>query len=88
MRIVQAADNPFLNQTLGVLNELLQSGMNTTLPIPGRLEKSRADHARILAAIQEGNQADARAAAKSHIRAAYRAALASQAHDENEEASA
>lgn len=78
MRIVAAADNPFLNQTLGVLNELLREGMNTTLPIPGRLEKSRRDHARILAALRAGDQKEARAAARSHIRAAYRAALVAQ----------
>jgi GntR family transcriptional repressor for pyruvate dehydrogenase complex len=84
MSIVAAAGNPFLNQTLGVLNELLREGMNTTLPLPGRLEKSRRDHARILAALRAGDQTEARAAARSHIRAAYRAALAAQAKAESD----
>jgi GntR family transcriptional regulator, transcriptional repressor for pyruvate dehydrogenase complex len=83
MKIVAAAANPFLNQTLGVLNELLRSGMNTTLPIPGRLEKSRRDHARILAALRAGDETEAKSAARSHIRAAYRAALAAQANAES-----
>jgi GntR family transcriptional regulator, transcriptional repressor for pyruvate dehydrogenase complex len=78
MLIVSAAGNPFLNQTLGVLNELMQSGMNTTLPVPGRLEKSRRDHARILAALEAGDVAEAKAATRGHIRAAYRAALAAE----------
>jgi GntR family transcriptional repressor for pyruvate dehydrogenase complex len=82
MKIVAAAANPFLNQTLGVLNELLRSGMNTTLPIPGRLEKSRRDHARILAALRAGDETEAKSAARSHIRAAYRAALAAQSENE------
>jgi GntR family transcriptional repressor for pyruvate dehydrogenase complex len=40
MRIVEAAGNRFLRQTLGVLQEMLAAGMETTLLVPGRLGKS------------------------------------------------
>jgi hypothetical protein len=46
LRIVEAAGNRFLSQTLGVLQEILATGMSTTLTIPGRLERSRRDHER------------------------------------------
>jgi hypothetical protein len=35
--------NRFLSQTLGVLQEILATGMSTTLTIPGRLQRSRRD---------------------------------------------
>jgi len=76
MRIVEAAGNRFLRQTLTVLQGMLRSGMETTLAIPGRLEASHRDHHRIIAAIESGNPAGARAAMRAHIRGAERAALA------------
>ena len=48
LRIVQAAGNRLLVQTQGVLNELLRTGMQTTLAIEGRAEKSRHEHKRNL----------------------------------------
>jgi GntR family transcriptional repressor for pyruvate dehydrogenase complex len=75
LRLVEAAGNRFLLQTLGVLQELLASGMETTLTVPGRLEKSRVDHERILTAIKAGDVVGARAAARKHIRAAHKVAL-------------
>lgn len=75
MRIVEAAGNRFLRQTLGVLQEMLAAGMQTTLEIPGRLESSRAEHGRILAALRSGDAAAARTAARRHIRGARAAAL-------------
>jgi GntR family transcriptional regulator, transcriptional repressor for pyruvate dehydrogenase complex len=77
MRIVEAAGNRFLTRTLGVLQEILARGMETTLRIPGRLEKSRRDHQRILEALLAGDPAAARRAAKAHIRGARSAALSS-----------
>jgi GntR family transcriptional regulator, transcriptional repressor for pyruvate dehydrogenase complex len=74
MRIVEAAGNRFLRQTLGVLQEMLATGMETTLLIPGRLAKSRAEHERILDALQQGDSAAARSAARRHIRSAQAAA--------------
>lgn len=73
--IVEAAGNRFLQQTVGVLQDLIASGMQTTLDAPGRLERSRADHERILEAIRAGDPVAARRAARTHIRAAHRAAL-------------
>lgn len=75
LRIVEAADNQFLARTQGILQEILSRGMETTLRIPGRLEKSRADHRRIMDAILAGNPTAARRAAQVHIRAARKAAL-------------
>lgn len=75
MRIVEAAGNRFLTRTLGVLQEILSRGMETTLQAPGRLERSRSDHKRILDAVLAGDPAAARRAAKAHIRGARSAAL-------------
>lgn len=74
--IVQAAGNRFMTQTLGVLHEILSRGMETTLRVPGRLEKSRADHERILDAVLAGDAAGARRAVATHIQGARKAALA------------
>lgn len=71
MRIVDAAGNRFLRQTLGVLQEMFAAGMETTLVVPGRLERSRGEHGRILAALEAGDAATARAAARRHIRSAH-----------------
>lgn len=75
MRIVEAAGNRFMTRTLGVLQEILARGMETTLRIPGRLEKSRLDHKRILDAIVAGDPAAARRAARAHIHGARKAAF-------------
>ncbi|MGH3095273.1 MAG: FadR/GntR family transcriptional regulator [Streptosporangiales bacterium] len=75
MRIVEAAGNPFLTRTLGVLQEILARSMETTLEIPGRLERSRTDHTRIFAAITGGEPVKARRAARTHIAGARAAAL-------------
>jgi GntR family transcriptional repressor for pyruvate dehydrogenase complex len=75
LRIVEAAGNRFLARTQGVLQEILAQGMETTLRIPGRLEKSRVDHRRILDAVLAGDPTMARSAARAHVRAARNAAL-------------
>jgi GntR family transcriptional repressor for pyruvate dehydrogenase complex len=49
--------------------------METTLQVPGRLEKSRRDHKQILDALLAGDPAAAKRAAKTHIRGARTAAL-------------
>ncbi|MFS0911210.1 FadR/GntR family transcriptional regulator [Microbacterium sp. 179-I 3D2 NHS] len=79
MRIAAAAENPFLDQTLGVLNDLIREGLRTTIHVQGRLEKSRLDHEAILHALKTGDEAGARAAARRHIRAAYRTAMRANA---------
>ncbi len=75
LRIVEAANNRFLARTQSILQEILARGMETTLRIPGRLEKSRVDHRHIMEAILAGNPTAARRAAQSHIRGARKAAL-------------
>jgi GntR family transcriptional repressor for pyruvate dehydrogenase complex len=74
LRIVQAAGNRLLEQSQGVLNELLVTGMQTTLAIEGRAEESRNEHLRILTAILESSAAAAARAAQAHVRNARRAA--------------
>ncbi|MGI8869076.1 MAG: FadR/GntR family transcriptional regulator, partial [Mycobacteriales bacterium] len=44
LAIAAAAGNRFLRQTSGVLHDILLTGMETTLTIPGRAELSRIDH--------------------------------------------
>ncbi|WP_255950196.1 FadR/GntR family transcriptional regulator [Streptomyces odontomachi] len=75
LAIVEAAGNRFLRQTLGVLQDILARGMETTLMVPGRLDKSRQEHERILAALLDGDPAGARTAARRHVRAAHRTAV-------------
>jgi GntR family transcriptional repressor for pyruvate dehydrogenase complex len=74
LRIVQAAGNRLLEQTQGVLNELMRMGMRTTLAIEGRAEKSRQEHEQILAALFNGDPAAAARAARSHVKSARQAA--------------
>ncbi|TCP44724.1 GntR family transcriptional regulator [Tamaricihabitans halophyticus] len=73
--VVRVAGNRFLLRTLGVLNEIMAAGMETTLRHPGRLRQSAKEHARILEAIKDGDSRGARAAARAHIRGAHTAAL-------------
>jgi GntR family transcriptional repressor for pyruvate dehydrogenase complex len=74
LALAEMAGNRFLIRTMGVLHEMLRQGMDTTLTIPGRLERSRVDHRRILQAVRAGDAAGARAAMRRHIRGAQRAA--------------
>lgn len=76
LSVVEAANNRFVNQTLGVLQDILNTSMTTTLRLPGRLEISRTEHAAILDAIERGDGPAAAAAARTHIRGACDAALA------------
>ncbi|MGB3376197.1 MAG: FCD domain-containing protein [Microbacterium sp.] len=75
LRIFEAAGNRFLSGAQGVLQDLLATGMATTLQVPGRLEKSRTDHREIYEAIVAGEPAVARRAIRKHIRGARKAAL-------------
>jgi GntR family transcriptional repressor for pyruvate dehydrogenase complex len=73
--IAVAAGNRFLRQTSGVLHEMLLSGMETTLTIPGRPARSRRDHERIYAALLAHQPSAARSAVRAHIRSAHAAAI-------------
>lgn len=74
LRIVQAAGNRLLEQTQGVLNELMRTGMQTTLAIEGRADQSRQEHQRILDALFRGDAAGAARAARTHVKSARKAA--------------
>lgn len=73
--IVEMAKNRFLLQTLGVLQEMMAAGMETTLSVPGRLERSRQDHRDIFDAICNHDVEAAGAACAKHIAAAKDAAI-------------
>lgn len=73
LRIVEAAANRFLNQSVGVLQAMLNTSMDTTLRLPGRIEQSRHDHEEIFAAIESGDAEAAERAAALHIMGAYHA---------------
>lgn len=75
LTIVEIAKNRFLLQTLGVLQEMMAEGMETTLKVPGRLERSRDDHRAIFEAIRDHDPEAAQVAAASHILGAKEAAL-------------
>lgn len=74
LRIVEAAGNRLLEQSQGVLNELLLTGLQTTLAIEGRAESSRDEHLKILTALLEGDAAGAGRAAQAHVKNVRRAA--------------
>lgn len=84
LAIVEIADNRFLRQTLGVLQEMLASGMETTLTVPGRVEASRDEHRRIFEAIVAGNPVMARERVETHIIHAREAALTRVRNDRPE----
>lgn len=73
LRIVEAAANRFLNQSVGVLQAMLNTSMETTLRLPGRIEQSKHDHEEIFAAIESGDAEAAERAAALHIMGAYHA---------------
>lgn len=78
LRIVEAAANRFLNQSVGVLQAMLNTSMETTLRLPGRIEESRHDHEKIFAAIESGDAEAAERAAALHIMGAYHASGSAQ----------
>lgn len=75
LRIVELAKNRFLSRTLGILQEMISAGMETTLTIPGRVGQARRDHRAIFDAISRQDPEAARAAALAHIQGARDAAL-------------
>jgi len=75
LAIVRASGNRFLTQTQGVLNEILMTGMLSTLRIPGRLDQSREEHRAILDALLSGDGEAAAQATKQHIHNAQHALL-------------
>ncbi|MEI6216940.1 MAG: FadR/GntR family transcriptional regulator [Actinomycetes bacterium] len=76
LTIVGIAGNRFINQTLGVLQDVMKMSMETTLRMPGRMEISSNQHREILVAIENGDGELAAKLTKAHISGARKTALA------------
>ena len=60
LTIVRSAQNQFLNQTLGTLQEIMFHSMDNTLKLPGRVDSSEHEHGMILDAIEKRDSITAR----------------------------
>jgi len=67
LTIVKSAQNPFLNQTLGTLQEIMYRSMDNTLKLPGRIDASEHEHGVILDAIEKRDPLTARLMIIQHI---------------------
>ena len=67
LTIVKSAQNQFLNQTLGTLQEIMQKSMDNTLKLPGRIDASEHEHGVILDAIEKRDALTARLMIIQHI---------------------
>jgi GntR family transcriptional repressor for pyruvate dehydrogenase complex len=67
LTIVKSAQNQFLNQTLGTLQEIMYRSMDNTLKLPGRIEASEHEHGVILEAIERRDSITARLMIIQHI---------------------
>ena len=67
LTIVKSAQNQFLNQTLGTLQEIMYHSMDNTLKLPGRVDSSEHEHGMILEAIEKQDSITARLMIIQHI---------------------
>jgi DNA-binding FadR family transcriptional regulator len=67
LTIVKSAQNHFLNQTLGTLQEIMFNSMDNTLKLPGRIDASEHEHGVILQAIERRDPITARLMIIQHI---------------------
>ena len=67
LTIVRSAQNQFLNQTLGTLQEIMYKSMDNTLKLPGRIDASEHEHGVILEAIENKDPIAARLMIIQHI---------------------
>lgn len=67
LTIVKSAQNQFLNQTLGTLQEIMYRSMDNTLKLPGRIDASGHEHGVILEAIERRDPLAARLMIIQHI---------------------
>ena len=67
LTIVKSAQNRFLNQTLGTLQEVMYQSMDNTLKLPGRIQSSEHEHGLILDAIEQQDPLAARLMIIQHI---------------------
>ncbi|WP_019140335.1 GntR family transcriptional regulator [Noviherbaspirillum massiliense] len=70
-----SAHNRYLLKTLSTLRESMALLGQTTLALPGRSDTAIDEHEEIVSAIEHRDPAAAESAARSHIRAAYRARM-------------
>jgi GntR family transcriptional repressor for pyruvate dehydrogenase complex len=75
LTIVGIAGNRFINQTLNVLQDVMQMSMETTLKVSGRSEISRLEHSQILEAIEAGDGDLAARLTLKHINGARKTAI-------------
>lgn len=73
--LYQSAHNRYLLKTLSTLRESMALLGHTTLALPGRSHTAIDEHEQIVSAIERRDAAAAEAAARAHIRAAYRARM-------------
>jgi len=67
LTVVKSAQNHFLNQTLGTLQEIMYYSMDNTLKLPGRVDASEHEHGMILDAIEKRDPITARLMIIQHI---------------------
>ena len=67
LTIVKSAQNQFLNQTLGTLQDIMYRSMDNTLKLPGRIDASEDEHGVILEAIERRDPITARLMIIQHI---------------------
>ena len=67
LTIAKSAQNHFLNQTLGTLQEIMFNSMDNTLKLPGRIDASEHEHGVILEAIERRDPIAARLMIIQHI---------------------
>ena len=67
LTIVRSAQNQFLNQTLGTLQEIMYHSMDDTLKLAGRVDSSEHEHGMILDAIEKQDSITARLMIIQHI---------------------
>jgi DNA-binding GntR family transcriptional regulator len=73
--LYRSAHNRYLLRTLSSLREAMALLGNTTLALTGRSDTALDEHEELIAALERRDAAAAEAAARAHIRAAYRARL-------------
>ncbi|HZW21865.1 GntR family transcriptional regulator [Noviherbaspirillum sp.] len=73
--LYQSAHNRYLLKTLSTLRESMALLGHTTLALPGRSSTAINEHEEIVSAIEKRDAEAAEAAARSHIRAAYKARM-------------
>jgi len=66
--VASMARNRFLEQMTHLLHGMLAAGMEASLPMPGRVSRSRRSHVRVARAIARHDAAAARAAMAQHIK--------------------